>query len=70
MNGTTAHIDFTRTRWRKSSHSGNGAACVEVSDDHHSQGIVPVRDSKNPASPKLVFTTAAWTAFVTSVITE
>ncbi|WP_338677873.1 DUF397 domain-containing protein [Streptomyces sp. SCSIO 30461] len=52
--------------WRKSSYSGgSGANCLEVADDH--PGIVPVRDSKDPEGPKLVFPAAAWTAFVTDV---
>ncbi|MFD3942932.1 DUF397 domain-containing protein [Streptomyces sp. NPDC058579] len=52
--------------WRKSSYSaGDGSNCLEVSDDH--PGIVPVRDSKTPAGPKLVFRVAAWTAFIEGV---
>lgn len=52
--------------WRKSSYSnGQGAECVEVAD--HFPSIVPVRDSKNPNGPALVFPAEAWTAFVTSV---
>jgi len=46
--------------WRKSSHSGDEGACVELA-------VVPshvaVRDSKDPAGPVLLFTPAAWTAF-------
>ncbi|MFC8450834.1 DUF397 domain-containing protein [Kitasatospora sp. NPDC057223] len=30
-------------------------------------GLVPVRDSKNPDGPALVFPAAAWQAFVTGV---
>jgi hypothetical protein len=49
--------------WRKSSYSdGSGGNCLEVSVDH--PGIVPVRDSKNPEGPKLVFGTASWALFV------
>ncbi|GHB14872.1 DUF397 domain-containing protein [Streptomyces chryseus] len=52
--------------WRKSTHSGGeGGNCLEVSDDH--PGIVPVRDSKNPTGPVLVFPTAAWAVFVTDL---
>jgi hypothetical protein len=35
-------------RWRKSSHSGQGTNCVELSAD-----LRHVRDSKNPAGPTL-----------------
>lgn len=52
--------------WRKSSYSGgSGGDCLEVSGDH--PGVVPVRDSKNPDDPKLVFRVAAWAAFVEDV---
>ncbi|MFD9218463.1 DUF397 domain-containing protein [Streptomyces sp. NPDC060064] len=46
--------------WRKSTHSGGD--CLEVADGH--PDIVPVRDSKNPAGPALVFRSAAWSVFV------
>ncbi|MFF4382985.1 DUF397 domain-containing protein [Kitasatospora sp. NPDC001547] len=32
-------------------------------------GLVPVRDSKDPQGPALVFRSAAWTAFVDAVRT-
>ncbi|MFF9015901.1 DUF397 domain-containing protein [Streptomyces sp. NPDC014870] len=53
--------------WRKSSYSGGeSGACLEVNDaarpDH-----VPVRDSKNPTGPALLFPALAWTAFVDGV---
>ncbi|GAA2094003.1 hypothetical protein GCM10009759_21130 [Kitasatospora saccharophila] len=53
--------------WRKSSHSANGGNCVEVSDDI--PGTVPVRDSKDPHGPALLFPAAAWSTFVTAVRT-
>ncbi|GGV53995.1 toxin [Streptomyces longisporoflavus] len=54
--------------WRKSTYSGgDGGNCLEVSDGHPE--IVPVRDSKNPTGPKLVFRAASWSAFVTSLKT-
>jgi hypothetical protein len=56
--------DLTTAMWRKSSYSGaSGGDCLEVTDIH--PGIVPVRDSKNPDGPKLLFRAAAWSAFVT-----
>ena len=52
--------------WRKSSYSGgSGGDCLEVSDEH--PGVVPVRDSKNPDGPKLVFRAEAWAAFIGGV---
>ncbi|MFE6159876.1 DUF397 domain-containing protein [Streptomyces sp. NPDC056486] len=50
-------------RWRKSTYSGgSGGDCLEVSDGH--PGLLPVRDSKNPTGPKLVFRATAWSAFI------
>ncbi|MFD0118541.1 DUF397 domain-containing protein [Streptomyces sp. NPDC058320] len=53
--------------WRKSTYSGGESGqCLEVSvgNDH---AHVPVRDSKNPHGPAVVFTSGAWTAFVGAV---
>jgi hypothetical protein len=53
--------EFSRTAWRKSTHSGNGGGnCIEVADvTRH----VAVRDSKNPDGPRLTFAREAWRAF-------
>jgi hypothetical protein len=52
--------------WRKSSYSSpNGDSCVEIIDDHP-LGI-PVRDSKNPQGPALVFAASEWTSFISSI---
>ncbi|MGA5638040.1 DUF397 domain-containing protein [Streptomyces cinereoruber] len=52
--------------WRKSSYSsGDGGSCVEVLDGHASG--VPVRDSKIPDGPALVFRSTNWSTFVTAV---
>ncbi|WOX10526.1 DUF397 domain-containing protein [Streptomyces sp. N50] len=49
--------------WHKSSYSGgSGDDCLEVAAGHPT--VVPVRDSKNPLGPKLVFRPAAWSTFV------
>ncbi|CAL9451677.1 DUF397 domain-containing protein [Streptomyces sp. enrichment culture] len=49
--------------WRKSSYSNDeGGSCLEVLD-HHPSGV-PVRDSKNPHGPALLFSAAGWSAFV------
>ncbi|MFJ1669398.1 DUF397 domain-containing protein [Streptomyces bottropensis] len=56
-------LDLRTATWRRSTYSGGTSAeCVEVSDDH--PGLVPVRDSKNPAGGVLVFGAAAWSHFV------
>ncbi|MEV8328625.1 DUF397 domain-containing protein [Kitasatospora sp. NPDC056731] len=52
------------TTWRKSSYSGQGGQCIEVADGFID--VQPVRDSKDPDGPVLLFPSAAWQAFVTS----
>ncbi|MEU9980178.1 DUF397 domain-containing protein [Streptomyces sp. NPDC050856] len=55
----------TLSGWRKSSHSGNeSGSCVEVLDGYLSG--VPVRDSKNPHGPAIVFTATSWSSFVST----
>ncbi|GGQ15914.1 DUF397 domain-containing protein [Streptomyces roseolilacinus] len=55
-------------RWFKSSYSDNGGACVEVAADLvASHGVVPVRDSKNPAGPALHLPAHAFASFVAGV---
>ncbi|WP_432143090.1 DUF397 domain-containing protein [Streptomyces sp. bgisy084] len=52
--------------WRKSSHSNpDGGNCVEVADGF--PALVPVRDSKAPHGPALLFGAPAWASFVTAV---
>ncbi|MER7849806.1 DUF397 domain-containing protein [Kitasatospora sp. NPDC096077] len=61
-------VDLTEASWRKSSYSGaNGGACVEVADDF--AGVMPVRDSKDPSGPALIFSATAWQSFVTAIRT-
>ncbi|KAA0935129.1 MULTISPECIES: DUF397 domain-containing protein [Streptomyces] len=49
-------------RWRSSTYSGGNNECVEVAVNL--AHLIPVRDSKRPASPVLVFSRGAWTTFV------
>lgn len=66
MSNSTPEHDLHRATWHKSSYSGgDGGDCLEVADGH--PALVPVRDSKNPHGPKLVFQAAAWSAFVDSL---
>ncbi|MFJ9560599.1 DUF397 domain-containing protein [Streptomyces fuscichromogenes] len=52
--------------WRKSSHSdSNAGSCLEVHDNYPCG--VPVRDSKVPFGPVLVFSVADWSAFVAAI---
>jgi hypothetical protein len=53
--------------WRKSTYSGGDSGqCLEVNDTPCAAHI-PVRDSKNPHGPAVVFTSGAWTAFLGAV---
>ncbi|WP_328914924.1 MULTISPECIES: DUF397 domain-containing protein [unclassified Streptomyces] len=58
-------IDLSGATWFKSSHSGNGGSCVEISSDF--PGVIPVRDSKVPDGPALIFPAAGFAAFVEAV---
>ncbi|MGW3041027.1 DUF397 domain-containing protein [Kitasatospora sp. NPDC001159] len=58
-------VDLTDAHWRKSSYSGSGGTCVEVADGF--AGLMPVRDSKDPSGPALVFSATSWQSFVTAV---
>lgn len=58
-------VDLSRAVWRKSSRSGTqGGNCVEVAD---LDGVVGVRDSKDPDGPALIFSPAAWSAFLEGI---
>ncbi|MCX5247040.1 MULTISPECIES: DUF397 domain-containing protein [unclassified Streptomyces] len=59
-------LDLGTAVWRKSSYSDGGQTnCVEVADGY--PGMVPVRDSKTPASNPLLFSAASWSVFVDGV---
>ncbi|MEV5316993.1 DUF397 domain-containing protein [Streptomyces sp. NPDC052687] len=58
--------DLSAATWHKSSYSGGGGDnCLEVTHDFPT--VIPVRDSKMPTGPKLVFRASAWTAFVSGL---
>ncbi|NNJ05674.1 DUF397 domain-containing protein [Streptomyces sp. PKU-MA01144] len=65
----TEHIigDASSVRgWRRSSYSGpESGSCVEVLDGHPAG--VPVRDSKQPHGPAIVFEASIWSRFVASL---
>ncbi|MEU0247066.1 DUF397 domain-containing protein [Streptomyces sp. NPDC006235] len=57
---------ITEATWHKSSYSGgSGGDCLEIADNH--APFIPVRDSKNPHGPKLVFRATTWGAFVANL---
>lgn len=63
-----AGLDLDAAVWRTSSYSNQaGGDCVEVGDMGR---VVPVRDSKNPHGPVLVFPAASWAAFVGELKTD
>ncbi|MEU3773200.1 DUF397 domain-containing protein [Streptomyces sp. NPDC032472] len=62
----TTRIALSKVSWRKSTYSSDdGGDCLEFADDI--PGAVPVRDSKAPAGPVVLFGDAAWSAFVQHV---
>ncbi|MFI8435753.1 DUF397 domain-containing protein [Streptomyces sp. NPDC079020] len=55
----------TLAGWFKSSYSGGSQGdCLEVADGHPS---VPVRDSKAPTGPAILFSAGGWSSFVTAI---
>ncbi|MEU9119212.1 DUF397 domain-containing protein [Streptomyces sp. NPDC048506] len=60
------NAELSTATWRKSSYSNDdGGHCIEVADGF--PGVVPVRDSKNPAGPTLAIPADAWTEFIDSL---
>lgn len=57
-NGAPGHL-----RWRTSSFSGEGN-CVEVAADAPN---IMLRDSKDPAGPRLAVGAGEWAAFLTAI---
>lgn len=57
-------VDMAGAMWRKSSYSSGNGQCVETA---FLGEVVPVRDSKNPDGPALVFPAGAWSAFVAGI---
>ncbi|QTZ92897.1 DUF397 domain-containing protein [Streptomyces auratus] len=65
----TTHESLVGAMWRKSSYSDGGDNnCIEIIDSF--PGAVPVRDSKNPDGPVLLFPAAAWSAFIGGVTAD
>ncbi|QMU67409.1 DUF397 domain-containing protein [Streptacidiphilus sp. P02-A3a] len=62
----TDQLDLSGAPWFKSSYSNNGGACIEAAPGFL-PGAVPVRDSKDPEGPALVFGADAFIAFVQAV---
>ncbi|MEV8522754.1 DUF397 domain-containing protein [Streptomyces sp. NPDC052000] len=64
--GSCLEVNEAYAVWRKSSYSGeSGGDCLEFSDS--CSACIPVRDSKNPTGPAVVFGPTAWTSFVDGV---
>ncbi|KMS78783.1 hypothetical protein ACH49_14415 [Streptomyces leeuwenhoekii] len=58
--------DLPTAVWRKSSYSDGGDNnCVEIAEN--CPGVVPVRDSKLPAGPVIVFGEDSWSSFLAGV---
>jgi hypothetical protein len=54
--------ELARAQWKKSSYSGNTGNCVEVATNL--DGIVAVRDSKDPEGARVTVSPQAWRAFM------
>ncbi|MFE2677263.1 DUF397 domain-containing protein [Streptomyces hygroscopicus] len=59
-------LGLSTASWRKSSYSNpDGGNCVEVADNP--PGIVPVRDSRDPDGPVLIFPNDSWSTFIATL---
>ncbi|MEU3187131.1 DUF397 domain-containing protein [Streptomyces sp. NPDC006923] len=59
--------DLSQVEWIKSTYSnGDGGNCLEWAPTVVG-AVVPVRDSKDPSGPALMFPAEGWSAFVTAV---
>ncbi|WP_059006214.1 DUF397 domain-containing protein [Streptomyces specialis] len=64
----TTDLNLTDAEWIKSSYSqGDGGQCVEFSTTFVTSGVVPVRDSKSPHGPAVVFPAEGWAQFLSAV---
>ncbi|MEV5934369.1 DUF397 domain-containing protein [Streptomyces sp. NPDC052079] len=54
--------DLSGATWRSSTYSGGNNECLELA--HNVPALAPVRDSKEPAGPVILFGWSAWGAFV------
>lgn len=52
--------DLTNVPWRKSRRGAESGSCVELG---RVNGMIAVRDSKNPRGPAHIFSQATWRAF-------
>lgn len=59
------NVNLSAASWFKSSHSNADQDCVEVA--FLTEGMVGLRDAKNPGSGALVFTPGEWAAFTADV---
>ncbi|MBL1109112.1 DUF397 domain-containing protein [Streptomyces sp. 5-8] len=64
-----ASTDLHDVRWLRSSYSTGANNCVETARPRSGPvaGLLAVRDSKNPAGPALLFSTASWAGFITTL---
>ncbi|MEU3569254.1 DUF397 domain-containing protein [Kitasatospora sp. NPDC036755] len=62
------NVDLTGASWSKSSYSNNGGNCIEVAPGF--PDVMPVRDSKDPHGPALIFAAEAWKSFISAVCSD
>ena len=55
--------DLSGAKWRNSTYSGGNNECVEAATNLPTH--TPVRDSKRPTGPTVVFSHDAWRTFLT-----
>ncbi|WP_217164009.1 DUF397 domain-containing protein [Streptomyces sp. AC512_CC834] len=53
---------LAKAKWSKSSYSGGQGECLELAPGV--PALAPIRDSKDPAGPVILFGGEAWNTFV------
>ncbi|WP_413799360.1 DUF397 domain-containing protein [Streptomyces iranensis] len=60
--------DLPRIGWVKSTYSnGDGGNCIEWAPEFSTADMIPVRDSKIPGGPALLFSASSWSSFISAV---
>lgn len=58
----TSSSELGNPMWRKSRHSVNNGACIELAPAPN--GEIAIRNSRDPYGPVLVYTLSEWHAFL------
>jgi hypothetical protein len=58
---STSNLEISDLQWRKARRSANNGACVELAGTN---GLIAIRDSKDPEGPVLSYSADAFRTFL------